>query len=80
VIGGAESTYPFVEGDQDIPADVVPTPRNLVRKHCYRTYTYYRYGHLGKGNRVMVPSCVSDKIRERWPEENDDDFMGFREE
>ncbi|KAF0758741.1 P2X purinoceptor 7-like [Aphis craccivora] len=32
---------------------------------------------IGKGNRVVIPSCVVKKIRERYPEENGL-YVGFQ--
>ena len=34
---------------------------------AYTTYIRLKYGVLGRGNRVVIPQCVRDKIRETWP-------------
>jgi hypothetical protein len=34
---------------------------------CYRLFTYEKFGHLGKGNRVKVPVCVESKIKLLFP-------------
>ena len=47
----------------------------VVRKSMYRSFTYLKFGHLGKGNRVKVPNCVVEKIRSMYPED-DDVYMG----
>ena len=53
--------------------------RSKVRKCLYRYYTYLKYGHLGKGVRIEVTPCVLDEIRRLYPEESNDDYMGFKE-
>ena len=47
-----------------------------MRKAMYRMFTYLKFGHLGKGNRIPIPQCVADKIREIYPAE-DGKYMGF---
>ena len=39
-----------------------------IRKSAYQYYIYEKYGFLGKGNRIRIPSCVLDRIQEKWPE------------
>jgi hypothetical protein len=39
-------------------------PNNKMRKALYKTFTYLKFGHLGRGNRIPIPSCVASKIRE----------------
>jgi hypothetical protein len=34
---------------------------------CYRLFTYEKFGHLGKGNRVKLPVCVEAKIKKIVP-------------
>jgi len=34
---------------------------------CYRLFTYEKFGHLGKGNRVKLPVCVEAKIKTLFP-------------
>ena len=53
--------------------------RSAVRKATYRIFTYLKYGHLGKGNRVPIPECVLCRIREAFPEENEENYVGFQE-
>ena len=53
---------------------------NGIRKTVYRMYVYGKYGHLGKGKRVRIPLCVRDRIRERWPEANPEDYVGHKDE
>jgi hypothetical protein len=50
-----------------------------MRKALYRAFTYLKFGHLGKGRIIPIPSCVTAKIREMYPE-TDGDYMGFHEE
>jgi hypothetical protein len=51
---------------------------NTARYHLYKMFTYLKYGHLGKGNRVRIPSCVQDMIREHFPDPSNQ-YTGFRE-
>ena len=53
--------------------------QNVVRKALYHLFTYLKYGHLGRGNRIPIPSCVMEKIREEYPDQNRE-FMGFCED
>ena len=48
-----------------------------VRFYCYRMFTYMRYGHLGRGNRIPIPACVQAKIHELYPDPNNR-YVGFR--
>jgi hypothetical protein len=50
---------------------------NKLRKKAYGIYTKHRYGTLGKGNRIEIPKCVIDHIREEWPDKNNQ-YMGFK--
>ena len=52
-------------------------PNNTMRRQLYRIFTYLKYGHLGKGNRMPIPSCVTTQIRNMFP---DEEYMGFMEE
>ena len=44
----------------------------------YRFYTYQKYGHLGKGVRIEVAPCVLKEIRDLYPEEDENNYVGFR--
>ena len=48
-----------------------------IRKSAYRYYIYAKHGFLGKGNRIRIPTCVLDRIREKWPEA-DGNYTGYR--
>ena len=41
---------------------------NVARKRLYATYVHAANGVLGRGNRVVVPTCVKDLIREMFPD------------
>ena len=41
---------------------------NVARRRLYQTYVRAHYGILGRGNRVFVPQCVKDVIREMFPD------------
>ena len=57
----------------------VVVPNSKMRRALYRAFIYLKFGHLGKGNRIPIPSCVTKKIREMYPEA-DGNYMGFHEE
>jgi hypothetical protein len=50
-----------------------------IENRCIRksAYIYEKHGFLGKGNQIQIPSCVLDRIREKWPE-SDGNYMGYR--
>ena len=50
-----------------------------MRKALYKTFTYLKFGHLGRGNRIPIPPCVVRKIREMYPEPSGS-YTGFHEE
>jgi hypothetical protein len=35
---------------------------NASEYQLYSMFTYLKYGHLGRGNRICLPECVEDKI------------------
>jgi hypothetical protein len=51
-------------GEQDVRVDDngVIVPNSRMRKALYRAFTYLKFGHLGKGRRIPIPSCVTTKI------------------
>ena len=53
------------KGDLLIDKHLLP---NVVRRRLYATYVHAVYGVLGRGVRVVVPSCVKDLIREIFPD------------
>ena len=38
-----------------------------MRKALYHLFTYIKFGHLGRGNRIPIPQYVVDKFREAYP-------------
>ena len=40
------------------------TSPNVCRRKMYQTYIRAVHGFLGRGNRVVVPKCVAEFIRE----------------
>ena len=44
------------------------TPPNTARRNLYSTYMRAVHGVLGFGNRVVVPFCVRDFVRELFPD------------
>jgi hypothetical protein len=57
----------------------VEVPNSKMRKLLYKTFTYLKFGHLGKNNRIPIPSCVCDKIREMHPDP-EGNYVGFHED
>ena len=57
----------------------VGIPPNTARRSLYRTYIGAVHGYLGRGNRVVVPICVRDFIREIFPDAAEE-YMGHRDE
>lgn len=47
-----------------------------LRHMAYRLYVLWRFGYLGAGNRVIIPSCVIWKIRHTYPSA-DGQYTGF---
>lgn len=50
-------------------------PENF-RFHAYQNYIEYVHGHLGHGRRKVIPSCVVQHIRKRYPDP-DGRYTGF---
>ena len=50
---------------------------NELRHTAYRQYVLWKYGHLGRGNRVVVPSCSVWCIRDCYPSLNGI-YTGYR--
>ena len=53
----------------------------LKRHMLYRNFVLVmsRGYPLGKNNRVVLPRCVVEKIREKYPESEEDCYTGFIE-
>lgn len=48
------------------------------RKAAYRQFILWKEGHLGRGNRKVIPSCVVWSVRNRYPAP-DGQYLGFKE-
>ena len=53
--------------------------RNMraMRHTSYRQFVMLKYGHLGKSNRVVIPSCTVWMIRDKYPSP-DGHYTGFK--
>ena len=40
------------------------------RKALYKAFTYIKYGHLGRGNRMAIPEFVKIRIKDLHPDES----------
>lgn len=47
------------------------------RHHAYKRFIGYIHGYLGRYNRKIVPACIVDDIRRRWPDA-DGNYVGFQ--
>ena len=52
---------------------------NLKRKWMYRHFTHILRGFLGKGVRYQLPSCIVVPVRNLYPGNGEDDYVGFKE-
>ena len=52
------------------------TSNDTLRNAAYRQYVLWKFGRLGAGNRVVIPSCVVWKIRTNFPSA-DGVYVGF---
>ena len=51
-----------------------PDDNSSWRYTAYRQYTMWHWGHLGRGNRKVIPACIVKIVRERFP----DKFGNYR--
>jgi hypothetical protein len=49
-----------------------------IRFKLYQTVVQQIHGHLGRGNRTPTPGCVHAKVKELWPEANEQDYVGYQ--
>jgi hypothetical protein len=63
-------------GNADVRARVPGYDNRNLRHVSYRQYVMWQHGHLGKNNRVVIPSCVIWLIRRKWPSP-DGRYTGF---
>jgi hypothetical protein len=56
-------------------------PNNTVRFTFYKFFTYEKFGHLGRGNRVKIPNCVEGNVKAKFPDldGNYTNFIGGEE-
>lgn len=52
---------------------------NVLRKFGYQKAVNIIHGVLGRGNRVELPTCVVDGIRNEYPDE-DNVYMGYKDD
>lgn len=71
--------YTVSDEGERVDDDGIPVPNTKIRKAVFKMFTYNKYGHLGQGNRIPIPQCVMDKVREAFPE-SDCSYLGFHDE
>jgi hypothetical protein len=71
VVTTAANTY------NDVTVRKKELDNKTLRHAAYRNYVMWKYGHLGKNNRVVIPSCVVWLIRNKWPAA-DGVYTGFK--
>ena len=49
-----------------------------VSFRLYRSFTRQMYGVLGKGNRVPPAKCIQSMIKNKFPDKDDSEFLGYR--
>ena len=52
---------------------------NVLRKFAYQEAVRCIYGVMGNGNRVELPECVLDGVRQEYPDKNNS-YMGYMSE
>ena len=62
----------------DVFADDPDYSPASYRKAAYRQFIMWYHGHLGRGNRRVVPSCVVWRVRDEYPAP-DGNYLGFKE-
>jgi hypothetical protein len=73
---------PEHDAGADRPRPAPPTQvghenvRRAARYFMYRKWVYHAHGPMGKGNRVRLPPCVVELIRDRFREPGCDCPMG----
>ncbi len=53
-------------------------PNQKIRFVLYKTFTYLRYGHLGRGVCIPLCACVESKVKELFPNEEGTPYTGFQ--
>ena len=60
------------------PARSQPTNR-FIRQQVYRRYALIHYPYLRKAQRIRIPLCVVQKIRNEWPNRDDVGYVGHKD-
>ena len=50
---------------------------NQYHKEMYRFFFLLIHGHVGKGNRIALPTCVVDTVKHQFPAPGGK-YMGFK--
>ena len=56
---------------------IVSHDNRAMRLAAYRQFVVSEYEHLGRNNRVVIPSCIVWLIRDKWPS-TDGKYTGFK--
>ena len=67
-----------IEAQCDVLGSLPDYRPNSYRKAAYRQFVIWQHGHLGRNNRLVIPSCVVCRIRRKYPAP-DGLYMGYKE-
>ena len=59
--------------------NMVGASNNQTRFCCYKEYVVLVYSSVGKNNRIRLPKCSEKCVKDKYPEKNEDDYVGFIE-
>ncbi len=43
-------------------------PNNKIRFLFYEMFTYEKFGHIGRGNRIKKPDCIDQQVKQKFPD------------
>ena len=73
------SLYFNLPDGTNVDRNGVVVPNNPLRKNLYKMFIFLKYGRLGAGQRIELPKCVYDGIKELYPS-SDGVYMGFHQD
>ena len=59
--------------------DKFEEPNNEKRYHCYDSFVRQFYNRvLGKNDRIELPACFENAVKNRYPEDDVNNYVGFK--